>query len=264
MYTLTVEQKREFLENGYVKVPGVVPRYLVDVALKAINHSLGQGINEADLPKLRSQSYCPELKETDVITDLLNKTPALGLAESLIGPGKVKRVVGGQIGIRFPVMRDPIPSPRPHLDGMPSPNNGVAPGTLGNFTMLVGVMLNDLPVAGMGNFTVWPGTHRLFETYFREHGPEDLQHGMPKIEYPQPAPVTGQAGDVVLVHYQTAHGASPNGSPHPRYMVFFRLRHVGRESGWSREAMIDIWQEWPGIREIIDQPGASETAAAYP
>ena len=46
---------------------------------------------------------------------------------------------------------------------------------------------------------------------------------MPEVTLPDPVPVTGRAGDAVLCHYQLAHTAGPNTSPHIRYAVYFRL-----------------------------------------
>src|SRR5512142_908850 len=115
---LSHAQKRLFYEQGFVQVPGVVPRIMVDQALRAINHSVGEGMPADQMTKMRAQSYCSELQGEPVISDLLNRTPALALAESLIGEGKIRPVRGGQIALRFPSMADPPPEPRPHLDGM--------------------------------------------------------------------------------------------------------------------------------------------------
>ena len=103
-------------------------------------------------------------------------------------------------------------------------------GTIGNFTMLLGVLLSDVPAPLMGNLTVWPGTHQLYEDVFPGARPAVLLQGMPPVEMPAPDPVTGRAGDVVLVHYQVAHGVGPNVSPHTRYMIFFRLSHADHDA----------------------------------
>lgn len=248
--TLSFEQKRQIYDRGFVTVPGVVPQVMVDAALRAINHSVGQGMNVDEMTKFRAQSYCSDIKNTPVITDLLNRTPALALAESVLGEGNVSPVKGGQVALRFPSLQDPPGKPGCHLDGMYSPTNGVPEGTIQNFTLLAGVLLSDLPHAFAGNFTVWPGTHHRFEAYFREHGPDSLLKGMPPIEYPEPEQVIGKAGDVVLCHYQVAHGVAPNVSAHVRYAIFFRLYHNNHGS-CRKEAMTDIWLEWPGIRESI-------------
>jgi hypothetical protein len=156
---------------------------------------------------------------------------------------------GGQLAIRFPKVGDPPDRIGCHLDGMYSKLNGVKQGTISNFTMLAVVLLSDLTGPWQGNFTVWPGTHRKFEAWFREHGPESLLDGMPPIDYPEPRQLIGQAGDVVLTHYQVAHAAAPNVSPHVRYAAIFRIHHVDHGSH-RPEAMTDLWLEWPGLREL--------------
>jgi ectoine hydroxylase-related dioxygenase (phytanoyl-CoA dioxygenase family) len=246
---LTPEQKRAFVEHGYVHVPQAVSRDLVNAALRAINHSLGEGVPAETIQTFRAQSYCPELRREPVITDLYNKSHAATLAESLIGVGKVKPVTGGQIALRFPSLQQAPPPPGPHLDGMYSPTNGVPQGTIASFTMLLGVMLSDVSDDFAGNLTVWPGTHGIYESYFREHGPESLLSCMPPVDLPQPVQLTGKAGDIVLCHYQLAHGVALNVSPHVRYAIYFRLHHVEHAAQW-KEAMTDIWLEWDGVRDL--------------
>lgn len=251
---LSDSQFETFYRQGYVQVPGVVPRSVIERALRAINTSLGDGIDPAQLTTFRAQSYCPELRKAPAIVDLILGTPAFALAEAAIGPGQIKRPISGQIALRFPVAGEPTKKLGPHLDGMHSPHNGVPKGEIANFTMLVGVLLSDLPAPNSGNLTVWPGTHWQFEEYFRAHSPQSLLDGLPPIAMPEPYQITGHAGDVVLVHYQVAHGVAPNVSPHVRYAVFFRLHHVAHESQrW--EAMTDIWLEWAGVREFRKKTG---------
>ena len=86
---LTRKQKLDFHENGYIVVPGVVPRLMVDAARKAINHSIGSvGMHEGDLEKFRAQSYCDEIRNASELVDLFGKTPVQQIAESLMGEGK--------------------------------------------------------------------------------------------------------------------------------------------------------------------------------
>lgn len=253
---LTLEQKQEFARRGYVKLPGVVPAEMVARARRAINASLGQnGMDPAQLPKFRAQTYCPELTGNPVITGLYNETPIKTLAESAIGQGQIKPVNSGQIALRFPSMDEPPREPGPHLDGMYSPTNGVKEGTIANFTALVGVFLSDVPAPYAGNFTTWPGTHTLYKAYFREHGPQSLLEGMPRIgdAMPQPEQFLAQAGDAALVHYQLAHGIAGNASPNVRYAIFFRLHHVDHDKQHF-ECMTDIWREWSGMRGVVVEP----------
>ncbi len=245
---LSIEQKREFYERGFVIVPGVIPRVMVDAALRAINHSVGEGMDRDEMTRMRSQTYAREIVDTPVITDLFNATPMRDLATSAIGP--ITPVTGGQVALRFPSMADPPGLPGAHLDGMHSPNNGVPAGQISNFTMLCGVLLSELQEPHSGNFTVYPGTHHMYEDYFRKHTPQSLLDGMPPIDLPEPVQVHAQPGDAVFVHYQVAHTAAQNVSPHTRYAIFFRLKHERHDSlGW--EPMTDIWKTWDGMQEIV-------------
>src|SRR5688572_11882727 len=122
-HSLTDEQKEHFRTHGFVHVPGAVPRARVDAALRAINYSIGEGVSKSELAKFRAGSFCPELTSAAAITDLYNHTPLRHLAESAVGRGRLAKVTGGQIALRFPKLRSPgdtspLPTPGPHLDGM--------------------------------------------------------------------------------------------------------------------------------------------------
>ena len=247
---LTYHQKQAIYNQGFVQIPGVVPQVMIEQAMKAINHSIGEGMNKDDMVTLRSRSYCPELQQDSVITDLFNQTPARSLAESAIGSGLINPITDGQIAIRYPLFQDPPNPPHPHLDGMHSSHNGVPEGKILNFTSLVAVCLSDVKAPFSGNFTAWPATHHLYEQYFKEHGPQSLLQGMPPVQLPEPQQIIAKAGDIVLCHYQIAHSAAVNVSPFPRHAIFFRLTHVDHEAQ-REEAMKDIWLEWEGMAEIV-------------
>ena len=173
---------------------------LVEKAQRATNAYLGQnGMDPNELNKYRAQSYCLGLGNDPVILGLYNSSPLKDVVKPLIRVGKIKTVMGGQIALRSPSMNPPR-EPGPHIDGMYSPTNGVKEGTIGNFTALVGVFLSDLPEPYAGNFTVWPKTHTLYEQYFREHEPQALLDGMPRVTLPEPEQSLGKAGDAALVH----------------------------------------------------------------
>lgn len=246
---LTEAQREQLADQGFIRIPGVIPRERVDAALRAINGSIGErGLPPDDLPVLRARSYCPELQREPVITDLFEATPFRSLAESVIGAGKVAPVSAGQIALRFPAP-GPEREPHAHLDGMYTPTNGVKEGTIGNFTALGGVLLSDLPEPYWGNLAVWPGSHLRNARWFRERGPRSLLDGMPQVEMPRPTHLTGQAGDVVLCHYLVAHGIAGNHGPNVRYAIYFRLNHVDHErTKW--ESMTDPWLEWEGMERF--------------
>lgn len=247
MTTLNVQQLRHFHDQGYVHLPGAVAPDVVDEALHAINHNLGQGIDPAELPIYRARSFCPELIRSSVILDLYRRSAVPAIVESLIGAAHP--VVSSQIALRFPNRKSAPALLDPHIDGIYTPTNGVPSGRIHSFTMFIGVALSDVPGPWSGNLTVWPGTHRQYEEYFRVHGPESLLHGMPPVRLPDPVQLTARAGDAFLLHYQLAHSAAPNFSPHVRYAVYFRVAALGHAERW-RTVLTDIWAEWPGMRRL--------------
>ena len=137
-------------------------------------------MNKDDLPTLRAQSYCKEIRNSPAVTDLANKSAVIPVVESLLGKG--------------------------NLDGLGSSLNGSSKGTYRHgFTMLAVVLLNHLPETHGGNFTVWPKSHTFFENYFRENGIGVLADGMPQVDLPEdPIQITGQAGDLVIAHIKSS------------------------------------------------------------
>ena len=245
-------QKTAIYDDGFVVLPGVVPKVRINAALKAINHSVGEGMDRDEMVTMRSRSYCTELTSEPVMTNLVLGTPVWELAQSAIGHDRINKPTGSQIALRFPGLQDPPGAVGAHLDGMHSPHNGVPEGKILNFTMLVVVLLADVPEPYSGNFSAYPGTHHQYENYFRENGPEALLEGMPPIDMPEPTQICGKAGDVVLCHYQIAHTAAPNVSPNVRYAVIFRLSHVDHENQ-MHDVMTDIWREWEGMAEVVNE-----------
>ena len=57
--TLTEEQKGRFVRDGFLHVAGVVPRRVLTRARRAINHSLGAGIDRNDLVRFNNQTSAP-------------------------------------------------------------------------------------------------------------------------------------------------------------------------------------------------------------
>jgi hypothetical protein len=233
-------------ERGFVVLPDVVPRERRHAALHAINASLGNGLAPADLPRFRAQSFCPELQRAGVVLDLFRGTPAASAAGALVGGEGLEPVTTGQIALSFPALKAPPGPPHPHLDGMYTPENGVPAGSVLSFTMLAGIVLSDVDTPSAGNLVAWPGSHLVLEKHFRERGPQSLLAGMPAVDLGRPEPVLARAGDVVLCHYQLAHAAGPNTSPHVRYAVYFRLKARGHD-GRRWECLTDVFREWPGL-----------------
>jgi hypothetical protein len=239
-------QKQRLARDGYLVMRGLVPPVRIEAALAAINRSLGEkGLPPDRLADMRAKTFCPELVRTPELKGLYGETPARELAEAAIG--RVRPPIEAQIALRFPqAQARPLV---PHIDGMYAPGNGVPVGTLLHFTGLIGIFLSDVTMPDAGNFTVWPGSHRLLEAHFRQHGTSSIVSGFPAVDLPEPRPLTGRAGDVVLAHYALAHAAGANLSPHVRYAVFFRLYHADHDRAGTRP-LTDQWSLWEGMRGV--------------
>ena len=252
---LTDPQKRRFVRDGFLHVPGVIPPRVLARARRAINHSIGSGFPSDDLTRLNDQSFCPELRGDPRLLRLATTPAVWSRVRALLGDRTTAKPRECQIALRFPL---PEATPRrvgaPHIDGYHTPTNGVPDdGVVYNFTLLVGAMLSDVPAPFSGNFTVWPGTHRRLEDYFGDHGVDSLPGGNVGalgLRLPTPVPVVGNAGDIVLAHYQVAHAASPNLSGDVRYMCFFRLSVRGL-ADHRVVSMRDIWRDWRPLHGVV-------------
>ena len=252
---LTPQQIREFYDRGYVKIPGAISRAMVDTARQAVNHSIGTlGPNGEDMSKHRAAQFCRDLNGAPVIMDLFNASPVISLAESLMGEGNLQKPIrGAQVAPRFPTIIGEIPpEPRGHLDGMGTGMNGMPKGVYRRgFTAFAVIYLSDVPEPYSGNFTVWPGSHRFFESYFKREGLEILSNGTPRVDLPEgPDMVTGNAGDLIIAHHQMIHTGGPNASPNIRYAAIARLRHINCDKN-GNEGFLDIWREFPCVCEAI-------------
>ncbi len=249
---LSADDKRTLEETGYLLIPGLVAPGRARAALAAINASLGRnGLPPDALAHMEALTFCPELVSDAAILDLYRATPLSELAEAALGAGRVRDPHEAQIALRFPTPGAAKVDPRPHIDGLPRPLNGVAAGSLYHFTALAAVFLSDVDQLFAGNFTVWPGSHRALAAHFATN--EALGTlARPEVPFPPvalpepPRQLIVKAGDALLAHYLLVHGVSANVGPHIRYAVFFRLFHDEHDPD-AIAALGNLWRHWPGL-----------------
>ena len=306
---LSTEQKRQFINQGFIQIENVIDKKLIAKAVAAINQQIGKGIPsgpEAAAFKLvrGGLGYWPELAHKPVILDLLYKSPLATYIEQLVG--KYHPCAMGQIALRFPghsclhseehsdltnLMNigrkvnnlfgknqpDPIDEhdfdtdfvvPMNwrqfwHVDGLPNDlQHAMFPkGSVMQFTLLVGILLTDLPKPLAGNLAVFPGSHQVIQDHINLYNldPKEVlktsatNGSVPPIQFKELIhQITGKAGDVILCHYQLAHTVAPNASENIRYAVYFRVHHNTRQQGvFKPAAMHDIWLEYDGIRPLL-------------
>lgn len=245
MAELTLNQKRQLFEQGWVVIPQVVPADMVRAARRTISATLE---NYLDSIQVRAH----ELKSDERLTQLLMKTDAFSLIESALGKGKVVPSANVQCALRFPDGDATDITVSCHIDGF-QPSVDGKPGSITPFIAIAGFFLNDIDQDNAGNFTVWPGTHRQFAKYFEKHGADpELKFGIPPVDLPEPVQIKAKAGDMILAHHQLAHTAAPNLSQAVRYAVYIRLHHADRPKD-SLDVLTDIWKYWYGMPEVVSK-----------
>jgi hypothetical protein len=239
-----------FRENGYACFPRLVDTETIRAARIRIDRDLAANYDPARKTEYDNQSFCPDIRNASEITALFKHPHVQRQLDELIALDRTG-FDPGQIAIRKAHNADRAYEPVPHIDGIPTPHNGVQGDELSPFTMLAGVFLSEVAADFAGNFTVWPGSHLRLEQYFRERGRKSLREGMPQIPLGSSVQLRGSPGDVVFCHYQLAHAAAVNISGNDRYAVFFRLWlqeiHPGHNPGYREirwQHLTHIWTGW--------------------
>jgi hypothetical protein len=245
--TLSAAQRDTFATDGYLVIPGVVDRPRADAALRAINHWMATGFDRTEMDNYHRWGYAPELTTDPRLVGLFADTAAADLASDLVG-APIAAPDRAQIAIRFPAAaEESAEQPGGHIDG-------IMPDKLYGFTLLAGVLLSDAPAGGLGNFTVWPGTHHHTAQWFADNGGQvgemvDAYRELSGLAsaHSQPVAVCGQVGDLILAHYLLIHGIGRHVGPSLRYAAFFRLKSTDRESFGDRSYR-EVWAEWPAMQ----------------
>jgi phytanoyl-CoA dioxygenase PhyH len=244
---ISPDQMRSFAERGYVVLPDVVPKPLIEAARRRVDDLV-----HANPPPTGHRGFHfyweSQLSDIDPLVAPLFASCALDLATTLVTPLELVKPDQAQVSLNIPVW-DRRPG-GPHIDGLTPPEPSGRPGT---FTMLAGIFLTDQPVEDMGNLWVWPGSHHAAVAYLRERGPDaifDIVH--PTYEMAAPEQVTGRAGDLYLGHYLLGHNMGANTSEQTRQVVYFRLQAAGHRERW-RECMQDPLREFEPVRSALEQ-----------
>ena len=234
--------KKDLVRDGYVSFTGLTPMPLVTRAVQAIQTDLQKNYDVSRQTEYDNRSYCPDLCDTSVIRNLLVKSPIYSFLDDALGIRNL-RIGPGQIAIRRARNHAESISPRPHIDGFATGLNGVPADRIYSHTVLIGVFLTPVRTEFAGNFTVWPGSHYLYERYFRERGKRAMHEPMPELQLGEPVQLCCDAGDVVLAHYSLGHTAAVNTAEQDRIAIFFRaVLSAAQKDGWPY--LINIWDGW--------------------
>lgn len=165
------EQKRSFIDDGYVVIPGAVSEDLVKKALAFTDQAYEENqynMNGSGRPGSKDPmpSFHKPIQRSEEVLGLFYKSGLYGAAEQLLGEGNVDVRDGqGQILYNCPNeisidegmdMKKPLPKRRWSLD----PGRGKYKQLGSDFAFRIGVCLSDGQDVdeNRGQLTVWPGT----------------------------------------------------------------------------------------------------------
>lgn len=209
---MTVGQRRELEENGYVVVPGALRPDEVDRYTRALDElyehtrRAGKLAPNGSLQQLGAVRACPTLAE------LLDHPSVFPLVWSVLGWNI--HVCHSHVNVHPTLPPSTAPRWRWHQDGSRQCidlETDLPP----RMSVFVSYWLSDLSVPGRGNFTLIPGSHRRKWL----PGPPD-----PTVPWPEPEgaiELTANPGDAVLFDRRLWHTRSDNHSAITRKAVFF-------------------------------------------
>lgn len=223
-FSLSTQQKESFIRDGYFIVPGLLPQGLVETTREKLLEKLE--INPQDAATWNGKQVTGDLS-TIALTEPCRTPGVETVAQQLVGPHFLPGVSYSPYleskGVASPLRRGYIPvlnfpvsgekkfeAPQSyHIDGM-----HLTTTWPGKFLLIVFAYLSDTAEYG-GATTVLPGSHRqVFEHWIETDNPGNTVP--PVLDYADPIPVTGQAGDVIFMHYLLVHSGSTNHSDHIR------------------------------------------------
>eukprot|EP01036_Dinobryon_divergens_P029993 gene29993-39175_t len=270
---------RQFRQQGFLVIRGAVSQDLIRKAKRAILSDIGRhGIPPDRIREFNAQSFVPDLRNDPMKSHSLSdvfkaSTVPLVLAALLDDkPSSTLRFPweseghAPQVALRFPSHPDddsyqPPSISGPHIDGVPTPDNGLVGSKLHSFTALTGIALTDQTQDYCGNLVVYPGSHVKVGEKLRQQWDGSLHFPVEdRILGPQPIPgstwsleeVYGnitpvqlklQAGDAVICHYNLIHCVAENRGDEVRMQLYHRIRVAQHATA----SLLHTWHDYHPI-----------------
>jgi len=251
------EQRRQFLESGYLVVPGVVPQSLCERVVGAILEFTGVDLENPDTwyqERFAGLGVIP-LHHHQALWDL-RQHPALYEVFTEIYEQDSLWVTMDRVGYKPPAgeatrhwRRAPV-----HWDCDPWAFDGLGVQGL--------VYLTDTG-ADQGAFACVPSIYRGLDAWLASHEREQVGRH-PEVTEDELVPVAGPAGSLVLFHRLMPHTNGLNLSPRHRLVQYVTMHPAGDEE--ERLQRIELWRgkmppEW-AIRQKVPGQQLPEPGAA--
>jgi hypothetical protein len=161
---LTTEQSESFHVNGFLILKRAVDIEFVKHAKRAIFADLGSsGIPPGLIGQYKAQTWVPNLRADDIRSQILidvfrHSALVPAISSLVIDPSPYLGTP--QVALVFPKLHGPRElGVGAHIDGIPTPTNGLQYGKIHGFTSLIGIALSEQREDFCGNLVVYPGHH---------------------------------------------------------------------------------------------------------
>lgn len=230
-----------FEANGYLHVPGVVPKENCNAVIAAIFEFLGMDPNNLDdwyrMPL--TPGGMVEMYHHQTIWDNRQHPRMHKLFAELIGTEKLW-VTLDRVNMKPPFRED-----HPEYDHKGFTHWDVDTSTLPVPFWVQGVLYLSDTDETMGGFQCIPGFHKNLEEWIAKQ-PEGRNPFVPDLkaipeEY-KLIPIPGKAGDMVIWDRLLAHGNGRNKSNLPRFAQYIAMRPDYERDEAEREERIKAWQ----------------------
>ena len=217
---LTQEQVEQFVNDGFVVVPGLIDPDRVHAGLKELK-------DKASIVPDKSTTWPKDKSGMHVGQEGIAFDRSVCISPQM--EAVVQELTGSAVTCERglgPILRFPQPGSKQfepggaHIDGTRQGNGITMYPT--HFHLLVMGYLTDTNEHD-GAFTVWPGSPRqVFEWAYcndmdlGEKWRTTGSTGAPDIPFNDPIPVVAKAGDVAICHYLMVHASSANRGDHVR------------------------------------------------
>jgi ectoine hydroxylase-related dioxygenase (phytanoyl-CoA dioxygenase family) len=249
---LSDDQLIEFAHTGYLVVPDVVGEALLAAADAEIDALVLREPPPPDTVGKHFWFLSPS--RLPAAHAALRDSGALAIAEELVAPDSLALILDHiQVALNIPPY-DHRPG-GPHIDGHVRQHPGqIAPDS---FTLLAGIFLSDETDIDHGSVWVWPGSHLVHQQLFRDRGTDVLMQTGGHITMlrdppplPEPVPVFGRRGDLLLAHFLLGHNSGGNLSPTTRRMLYYRLGCPEHAVRWET-TFLDAFAEYAPVRRVL-------------
>lgn len=205
---LTEEQKAQWHINGYLHIPGLLPKDDV----KALRTELDKlhrkhVLNNPEIDNARGLDRRNILPDGNAFIDLMDHANVFDLVLDLMGPYI-------QLSMSEGLIRPPNPSFKGyiHTDGGPALRHIRVTETSWPLQLKIQYFLTDVTRPDCGNFTLFPGSH------LRPFPEGDMPIA---VDTPGAVQIMAKAGDAALFAHSLWHGVSPNLSNRVRKSLIY-------------------------------------------